>query len=433
MAVSPRAGGGPPEIGLTLTDLLEVRAASQGSRVFVLLPETRSHLSFGDLNDEATRFANVLHALGLRAGDRVALVLANGREFLITLFGTLKLGAWAAVVDPGLGPDGVAACLGCVRPKAAAVSGDRLAAQVVAARAQGLWSGEVVAFGGRRPQKQVLWGDHLLEAAPPVLYGEIAELFKERGAAGLITFAWQPPGRPLGVMLPETALTHVAAALIQLLGLSAADRTVPLASLAQQHGVLLSVLAMLVAGGTVVLAGRTAAAPLVEAYRATWLLAPPALLAAAAPEGRRPRPARGLSFLLALPGPLDPALRRHLAERWGVPVLSGYGRPETAWVATCDSPEAPASRPAAELPGAGAVGRPLACRLAVSGADGAVLEAPQAVGEILVQGRNLMGGYVDDPAATARALRADGWLRTGDRGLLATDGTLYLISRRAVA
>src|SRR5690606_28612106 len=138
MAVSPRAGGGPPEIGLTLTDLLEVRAASQGSRVFVLLPETRSHLSFGDLNDEATRFANVLHALGLRAGDRVALVLANGREFLITLFGTLKLGAWAAVVDPGLGPDGVAACLGCVRPKAAAVSGDRLAAQVVAARAQGL-------------------------------------------------------------------------------------------------------------------------------------------------------------------------------------------------------------------------------------------------------------------------------------------------------
>lgn len=433
MVVNPHAGGGPPEPGLTLTDLLEVRAASQGARVFALLPDTRSHLSFAELNEEATRFANVLHALGLRAGDRVGLILANGREFLVTLFGTLKLGAWAAVIDPGLGADGIAGCLHCARPKVVAASGERLVAQVSAARDQGLWSGELVAFASRRSQNRVVRGDRLLEAAPPALYGEVGELLKERGAGGLITFTWQPPGRPAGVMLPETALAHVAGALSRRLGLTGNDRTVPLASLAHRQGIILTVLAMLYAGGTVVLAHRGTAAPLVEAYRATWLLAPPALLAAAAPEGPRSRPGRALGFVVAVPGPIDPALRRHLADRWGVPVLSGYGRPETAWVATCDTPGGLAPSHPVEALGGGAVGRPLGCRLAVAGADGVVVHSAQAAGEILVQGDNLMLGYVDDPNATRRVLRPDGWLRTGDRGLLAADGTLHLISRQAVA
>ncbi|HEX6989304.1 MAG TPA: class I adenylate-forming enzyme family protein, partial [Bacillota bacterium] len=242
MAVHPRAGGGPPEFGLTVTDLLEVRAASHGSRVFALLPDTRGHLAFADLNDKATRFANVLHALGLRAGDRVALVLANGSEFLLTFFGALKLGAWVAVIDPAAGAEGTAACLQRVRPKAVATAGERWVAQVAAARDQGAWSGELVAFGLRRSRRRVLRGEQLLEAAPPVLYGEIAELLKERGAGGLITFTWQPPNVPLGVMLPETALAHVAASLTGRLGLGAGDRTVPLASLSHRQGMILTLL-----------------------------------------------------------------------------------------------------------------------------------------------------------------------------------------------
>lgn len=433
MAVNPHAGGGPPEPGQTLTGLLEVRAAGQGSRVFALLPERRSHLSFADLNEDATRFANVLHALGLRTGDRVVLILGNGRLFLATLFGALKLGAWAAVVDPGLGPEAVEACLRCARPKAVAAAGDGLVAQAAAARERGLWNGELVAFGSRRPEPRAVRGERLLEAAPRVIYSEIPRLAADHGGGGLITFTYRPPGRTVGVMLPERALAHVAAALAARLDLKPTDRTVPLASLAHRHGIILGVLAMLYAGGTVVLTGQGPAAPLVESYRATWLLAPPAVLAAAAPEGPAARAGRTLAFVLAVPGPLDPGLRRYLSQRWGVPVLSGYGRPETTWVAACDSPRGRVPSPRADVMGADAVGRPLGCRLAVAGPDGSVIEAAPAAGEILVQGENVMRGYMDDPAATRQAFHPGGWLRTGDRGLLAADGTLHLISRQAVA
>ena len=60
-----------------------------------------------------------------------------------------------------------------------------------------------------------------------------------------------------------------------------------------------------------------------------------------------------------------------------------------------------------------------------SGGDCAVGEP----GEILIRGPNIMKGYYNDPASSARTLR-EGWLHTGDLGRIDSDGYYYLIGRK---
>lgn len=76
--------------------------------------------------------------------------------------------------------------------------------------------------------------------------------------------------------------------------------------------------------------------------------------------------------------------------------------------------------------------KPLSCGKVLDGIMEAKIDScdPQnVVGEVWVRGQNVMLGYYKNPTATAQALTADGWLKTGDLGTLDTDGTLHLRGR----
>lgn len=76
--------------------------------------------------------------------------------------------------------------------------------------------------------------------------------------------------------------------------------------------------------------------------------------------------------------------------------------------------------------------KPLSCGKVLDGIMEARIDScdPQnVVGEVWVRGQNIMLGYYKNPTATAQALTADGWLKTGDLGTLDTDGTLHLRGR----
>jgi acyl-CoA synthetase (AMP-forming)/AMP-acid ligase II len=71
------------------------------------------------------------------------------------------------------------------------------------------------------------------------------------------------------------------------------------------------------------------------------------------------------------------------------------------------------------------VGRP------APGVEVRVLGEPGAVGPLQLRSPGAMSGYWDDPAATAAAMTADGWIDTGDLARLRTDGNLILAGRAA--
>ncbi|HHV98396.1 MAG TPA: AMP-binding protein [Clostridiaceae bacterium] len=102
-------------------------------------------------------------------------------------------------------------------------------------------------------------------------------------------------------------------------------------------------------------------------------------------------------------------------NRLGLKVLEGYGLTETSPVVSTNNDFK--NKP-------GTVGPPLAdVEVAIDNPD------ENGMGEIIVRGGNVMKGYYEDPASTAEVLEKDGWLRTGDLGIIDEEGFIKITGR----
>jgi long-chain acyl-CoA synthetase len=103
-------------------------------------------------------------------------------------------------------------------------------------------------------------------------------------------------------------------------------------------------------------------------------------------------------------------------------ILEGYGLSETSPVSSFNHPERERK--------AGSIGTPIAgCEMKVVGDDGRDLPVGE-VGEIVIRGRNVMKGYWNKPEATAEAIDADGWFRSGDMARADEEGYFYIVDRK---
>ncbi|WP_326553526.1 class I adenylate-forming enzyme family protein [Micromonospora sp. NBC_01813] len=123
-----------------------------------------------------------------------------------------------------------------------------------------------------------------------------------------------------------------------------------------------------------------------------------------------------------------PGLRQRIRQTLGLTRLAVvYGQTEAGPTISVD-PDDGSCRPAGAT-----VGRVLpaiqARIVAVARSGAETAHAASLEGELQVRGESLTPGYLDDPAANHEAFTADGWLRTGDLGRLADDGTLTLTGR----
>ncbi len=113
---------------------------------------------------------------------------------------------------------------------------------------------------------------------------------------------------------------------------------------------------------------------------------------------------------------------RQFEDAFGCIVLEGYGLSETSPVASFNHPDRE-RKP-------GSIGTPIrGVEMQVVGADGNELRQGE-VGEIAIRGHNIMKGYWQKPEATAEAIDADGWFRTGDVGRVDEDGYYYIVDRK---
>ena len=120
------------------------------------------------------------------------------------------------------------------------------------------------------------------------------------------------------------------------------------------------------------------------------------------------------------------AVQRPVAEQWkkltGCPIAEGYGLSETAPTLTCN--------PATSTAFNGSIGVPVpSTYVSIRDDDGNEVPIGQA-GEICAKGPQVMAGYWNRPDETAKVMTADGYFRTGDIGVMGTDGFIKIVDRK---
>jgi fatty-acyl-CoA synthase len=378
---------------------------------------TTSHAGFAE---RVRRVAGALAGLGVAAGDRVGYVGGNHPSALETLYACGQLGAIWVPVNARL-----------TAREAAYVLTDSGASVVVHGREHGSLAD---ALRGSTPSVRS-W-----VAAEPSLGGGADSLPYEELLAVtdpeprdtevslddpcLIMYTSGTTGRPKGAVLTHGNMTWNATN--QLLGFdfTQTERTLALAPLFHIGGLNGTVNPTLLRGGCAVVVRRFDPAEtlaVIEEQRVTSFFAVPTMLDAMA---RQPAFAtRDLSALRTIgaagaPLPL-PTLRTWLDR--GVTMQQAYGMTEASPGCTVlDSADA--------VRKVGSAGKPVFFTdLRVVRPDGTAA-AVDEVGEVIVQGPNIMAGYWNDPERTAEVL-VDGWYRTGDAGSLDAEGFLYIRDR----
>jgi long-chain acyl-CoA synthetase len=129
------------------------------------------------------------------------------------------------------------------------------------------------------------------------------------------------------------------------------------------------------------------------------------------------------SFKFALGGGM--AVQKSVAEQWhkvtGNPLVEGYGMTESSPVASVNPLDGSGKL--------GSIGLPLSSTdMRIVDDSGRTLPAGE-VGEILIKGPQVMKGYYNRPEATAETIK-DGWLCTGDIGMMHTDGYFQIVDRK---
>ncbi|MBR9763344.1 MAG: long-chain fatty acid--CoA ligase [Rhodobacteraceae bacterium] len=385
-----------------LHEILDGRPAA----TIALLDHDGREISYDALDRMTHEMAGLLAAHGVRAGDRVILLSENCATFLVAALALSRLDAWIVLMNARATEAEVdrirersgARCV-IFTPEASAAS---------LAHATRMKATEI----GRLDCGQVL--------VSPIFEAEPEPVEPDAGQVAVLMYTSGTVGEPKGVMLTHGNLLFTCNAGAEMRSLSPSDVMLGLLPGTHIFGLTSVMLATLKSGGRLVLMPRFDPDTVLDHLAAgvTVMPAVPQIFASLLKrlQERGEAPRHSLRFIYAGGAPVDLSLKKKVEAVFGIPLHIGYGLTEASPSVSSTRLDAPRDD--------GATGP------AIKGVE-VVIDSPdeKGVGEILVRGPNVMKGYYQNPEATAQTLREDGFLRTGDLGVLDADGSLFVVGR----
>ncbi|MDE3174950.1 MAG: long-chain-fatty-acid--CoA ligase [Pseudomonadota bacterium] len=371
-------------------------------------------LSFAQLHGRSSRAANALVALGVRRGDRVAVLAKNRPEFFELIFACSQIGAILVGLNWRLAASEIEAIWGDAQPRLVVCEDEFRRLLPSGARES------AVVFGSGY--------DALRDRAP----GYDAGYVGAPDETILLLYTSGTTGLPKGVMLTNEGMSYTRRLAAEAWGMGC--QSVNLVAMPVFHigGCGYGSSTMMVGGHTVLMreVNPAKAVELIAAHRVTHAFFVPTVVQALLQvEGVETADLSSLQLLMYGASPIGDVLLRRALERFKCRFMQAYGMTESAgtvvvlnpWDHDLDGPRAGLLK---------ACGRALPW-VELRVVDPATLaDAPTGeVGEIWLRTRMMTKGYWRKPEATTEAITADGWFRTGDAAYLDDAGYVFLFDR----
>lgn len=401
-----------------VTSFVLERAEKLGDKPALIDGPSGRTITYAELDRGTRALAAGLASRGFEKGDSFAIYMPNVPEYALAFHGVARAGGKATTANPLYTPRELKHQLDDSEAKYLLTVEPMLETAKKAAEEKG--DVEVFVLGdvdGEAPFTDLL-GDPDDAPEPEIDPERLAVLPYSSGTTGL----------PKGVMLTHANLVANLVQIQEAFAIKEEDSLVGVLPFFHIYGQTVIMNQGLRAGATIVTMPRfdlEQFLDLIQEHKVSLAyVVPPIALALAKHPAVDSRDLSSIKTIMSGAAPLGPELSDKVAERIDCNVIQGYGMTET-------SPVTHLIRPDGENR-SGSIGRVLEdteCRLVdpESGEDVGVGEDER--GELWIRGPQVMAGYLNNDEATAETIDDDGWLHTGDIGVVDEDGFYFIVDR----
>jgi acyl-CoA synthetase (AMP-forming)/AMP-acid ligase II len=394
-----------------------------------IISVSREPLSYKDLIGLIERSVLSIQRFGLQKGERIAIVLPNGPE-MATVFLCVASAFCAAPLNPSYTEEEFDFYLEDLQARAVVVMEGVMSPVRAVAERRGLMILEITA-------STALSGEFVLNCGRSTAMVSDEEKFSLSHDASIPNFALSTDialilhtsgttSRPKIVPLTQANLIASAEHIVKTLLLEPQDRGLNVMPLFHIHGLIASLLAPLTIGSSVICTPGFDALKFfswLRDFEPNWYSAVPTMhqtILARSSKNTEVIRTVPLRFIRSSSSSIPPQVIAELEEVFGCPLIESYGMTEASHQ-MASNPLPPGLRKP------GTVGPAAGPQITIMDSDGEILK-PGQEGEVVIKGPNVTLGYEKNAKANHEAFH-NGWFRTGDQGVIDSEGYLRLTGR----
>ena len=402
---------------LDLTSFVLEHAGERAEKPALIDGPSGRTITYGELEQRIKAFAAGLAARGFGKGDVLAIYSPNVPEYAVVLHGVASAGGKCTTMNPLYTANEVAHQLEDSGARYLVTVGPMLEVAREAAERANLEELFVIGEGEGATPFTELFGDP--SQAPEVEIDPDADL-------AVLPYSSGTTGLPKGVMLSHRNLVANMSQNQVAFEITENDTLIGVLPFFHIYGMVVIMNQGLRAGATIVTMPRFDLEQflgLIQEHGVTRAyVVPPIALALAKHPAVDNFELGTIQTIMSGAAPLGADLAQSVAQRLDCTVIQGYGLTETSPVTHCVRPQGE-NRP-------GSIGQALPtteCRLVdpETGQD----SEPGERGELWIRGPQVMKGYLNNDEATRNTVDGEGWLHTGDIGVVDEDGFFQIVDR----